>query len=74
MNHSCSYHIPSFLPTRSELTAVVPARLLLEPLFAQLPMAIERGASSTLALLETVTATTERMETKVAAVYHEQVG
>ena len=58
---------------RAELPAVVPARLLLEPLFAQLPRAIERGVGSTLALLEAVAATTERMETKVAAAYHEQV-
>ncbi len=58
---------------RSELPAVVPARLLLEPLFRQLPAAVEGGLQSTLALLSAVTLTVEKMDSKTAAAYHEQV-
>ena len=58
---------------RAELPTAGPARLLLEPLFAQLPVAVGLGADSTLALIGTVALTTEKMESKVAAAYHEQV-
>jgi U3 small nucleolar RNA-associated protein 10 len=58
---------------RTWLPSVIPARLLLEPLFAQLPRCIEQGPQSTQALLALVASATERLDTKAAATYSEQV-
>ena len=58
---------------RASVPSVIPMRLLLEPLFAQLPTSLGAGISSTTALLQMVTAATESMDTKTAATYNEQV-
>lgn len=58
---------------RASVPSVIPMRLLLEPLFAQLPTSLGAGIASTTALLQMVTAATESMDTKTAATYNEQV-